>query len=114
MFDWVFSIFEKIAEYFLDLFMWFFEFLFWLFDSLLRFMWDLARPLVIACLEAGAEHLPDGWIETIVDGYFWFQYINEWVPVDYAIKLFIAYYSIATAFYVTRVSLTFILPLGRV
>ncbi len=51
---------------------------------------------------------------TIVDGYFWFQYINNWVPVDYAIKLFIAYYSIAVAFYVTRVSLTFILPLGRV
>ena len=114
MFDWIQSTFDTLARYFLDLLMWFFEFIFLLFDSFLRFLWELVRPLVIDCLAAGAAYLPGGWVDTIVDGYFWFQYINNWVPVDYAIKLFIAYYSIAVAFYVTRVSLTFILPLGRV
>ncbi len=106
--DFITSIVKTLVGYVVDIFLWFWEWIFWFFDSILRFLWGLAEPLIIACLESAARHMPRGLIDTVVAGYGWFQYINEWVPVQYCITLFLAYYAIAFVLYVARVIISLI------
>ncbi len=113
MFDWIGNVLGKLAQYAIDFLVWLLEFVFWIFDALIRFLWELARPVVDACLDAVASKLPTGLIDAIVAAYAWFQYVNEWIPIKYGITLFLAYYALASALYIFRVFLSFF-PLGRV
>lgn len=111
-FGWIWDFFKSVVVtvvgYIVDLFVWLLEFVFWIFDSIVRFLWSLAEPLIIAALEAIAEHMPEGVVEAITASYSWLQYINEWVPVEYCITLFIAYYGIAVALYIARILISLI------
>ncbi len=113
MFDWIINILATLSGYALDFLVWILEYVFWLFDTLLRFLWELARPVIASALTAAASHLPSGLVNTIADAYAWFQYVNEWIPIQYAIGLFMAYYSLASTLYCFRVFMSFF-PLGRV
>ncbi len=55
--------------------------------------------------------MPPEIIDTIKGGYEWFQYINEWVPMTFVIKLFGAFFGIAIFLFTMRVVLAF-LPWG--
>ncbi len=113
MFDWIGSALDKVAQYLLDFLVWLMEYVFWIFDSLFRSLWALAQPYLLSVLDKMAQHLPNDLMPVIAAAYAWFQYVNEWVPIEYAIGLFITYYVIASTLYCYRLFMS-LFPVGRV
>ena len=111
--DFLKSVFETFAQYFLDLFVWFFEFVYEILNTIFEFFIEIVTDLAVAVLEKIAPYIPENVLETITASYEWLKYINEWVPVTYGLSLFVAYYSIAVAMYVARF-LVSLLPIGRI
>ncbi len=102
MFKWVEETFDTLAEYFLDLFVWFFEFVFGILNFLFEFLSEFASGLAVEGLEAAAKHVPEDLFDTILASYEWLRYIDGWVPVTYSLVLLVAFYALAIAMYIAR------------
>lgn len=113
MWAWIKDTFDTLAKYFLDLFVWLIEFVFWIFDTVSRFLWELIVSLIKTMFDAVSEKMPAGVVEAITDSYVWLEYINEWVPIQFGITLFVAYYTIAALVYVFRLLIS-LLPFVNV
>ncbi len=113
MFDWLANVLGILAGYVLDFLVWLLEFVFWIFDALLHFLWGLIKPIIDSCWEVLSSHLPPDLISSIIASYEWLQYIGQWVPIQYGITLFVAYYSLASGLYIARVIISFF-PVGRI
>ncbi len=110
--DFVKSVLLILVGYFLDAFVWLLEYVFWIFDSIILFLWSLLSPLILELVRSIGSYVPRDVLAAISDSYVLLQYINLWVPVDYSLSLFIAYYGIVVVVYVARVIIS-LFPVGR-
>lgn len=108
MWDWIKRTFDTLAGYFIDLLVWLLEFVFWIFDTMSRFLWGLVLSLLNSAFDAVRQEMPQGVVDTITASYAWLGYINDWVPLQYGITLFVAYYAIAGLLYVFRIVISLI------
>lgn len=109
---YLWSILEKIAGFFLDLLTWLVEFLYFILSSIYEFFITFFGEILLTLLNAFGEHIPTGLIDNVLTVYEWLEYINKWVPIEYGIKLLLAYFTITLLFSVYKFVRSLIPGLG--
>lgn len=98
MFGWIvdaiWTLLKTLGGWLLDLLFWVLEFVFDIANMFFGWIVDLVVGLAKSVFNAIADKLPAGLVETVTDAYAWLEYIDEWFPLSFGIKLFVAYYAI--------------------
>lgn len=106
MFDWIleaiWSAVRKFAEWITTVFVWVWEWLYSFVNEFLGWLFESSAEYLQEIIQSIKPHIPAGVVENIVSAYDWLQYINDWVPVKYAITLFLAYFAIKYVLVVGR------------
>lgn len=92
--DLLWDALKKFGGWFLDLFLWLWELAYTHVNEFFDWFFNFCGDKLLDLLDRIAPYIPDGLADTITDTYQWLEYINEWVPVSFAIKLTVAYFAI--------------------
>ena len=112
IFKFFWDFLKRIAGYLADIVLWLVEFLYSLVNGILDFLLVTFADLVVDALEAVKPHVPDDLVSSIVAMYEWLEYIDEWIPISFGIKLLIAYFAIMFVLIVIRWILRLIPGMG--
>jgi hypothetical protein len=63
---------------------------------------EVALSVLTPVLQGIGNMIPDGWNENIEEGLSWLCYIDSWVPIVFAVQMFIAYLAITKSLNVLK------------
>lgn len=106
------SALKYLAGWFLDILVWVFEWLYGLVSGFLQWLYELVGGVLVTALEAMADVMPSGVVETVLEAYEWLEYINAWIPIKYGLALLAAYFALTALMAVVRWVMRIIPGLG--